>query len=849
MADHFDKQRISSIILEHLKSNVNTPYEIEVRYSLGFVPGFNNQDTQNQEIAYKEFELLREYLTKVLKTPKISHSKDLRDDKNQRQTIKINQDGSYENVNIQKERAEIFYDNEYNFKVALSKEIPLEDVPDVKEPTLIRNKHRYSWRIPVNNCPDYFIVFDLTKVDQENVGIKTETRYEVELELESPFLLKRTSPVTGQQMSTFTLAMKQLSAFTLTVKAKLQGSDYQYSFKNKNDIAHFFNISMKDTNIKEFKKGEVNYNIMVKARNLKLKEMVSGGLLSKVNGTNYSVTIKADGVRKFLVIHETGLWLIYPTTEFCRVLHTGNLPAPWKEYTNTILDGEDIPPHSRKIYTEADHFYIPFDTLVFKGRNVTKEPHEKRMKYTEYIMNLGSIPVRNKLHFVMENKKFFYFKDTYESYQLAMNNVFQAFENAKKRYNLDGLIFTPNNTVYNPHSDRLEDYQRVLMKNPDICKWKPLEELTMDLAFVITSKSRKLFGLTERGRKLEEFTGSDQYSFDPESQVDWFHPLLSKDLPGNQIIEFGLKFVDNVPYVNAKRNYVLIPKRVRSDKEYPNKLGIVKGIWNDIHDPITKDTLLGKDIILLRKYHNRCKRELLSKTTKGSYLIDIGSGRGGDMDKMSNFDKILAIEPSKENLYGTKDSTGSSFQQRLNSKSEEFRNRFNLLNCGGEETEKILEAVDETFNGFSDEKPLYISMMLSMSFFFDKDGEYLEGLQRTITGIVNLYKMKTFGKYPVKFLFMTIEKERTLKVMYEYNNHLKCNNFEMIYEPSSETVMLNLPGTIVGIQKEYLVDLKKFKDMVGATTDYIKEANEEKFLSSCEKDITSMYVYGSYTLQ
>jgi hypothetical protein len=83
-------------------------------------------------------------------------------------------------------------------------------------------------------------------------------------------------------------------------------------------------------------------------RNIKFKDMVYGGLLSKLNTQNkitknakmveYSVTVKVDGLRKFLVIHSTGIWLVYGK-EFCRICP---LPELWKEYNNSIFDGEDI---------------------------------------------------------------------------------------------------------------------------------------------------------------------------------------------------------------------------------------------------------------------------------------------------------------------------------------------------------------------------------------------------------------------------------------------------------------------------------------------------------------------------
>jgi hypothetical protein len=47
---------------------------------------------------------------------------------------------------------------------------------------------------------------------------------------------------------------------------------------------------------------------------------------------------------------------------------------------------------------------------------------------------------------------------------------------------------------------------------------------------------------------------------------------------------------------------------------------------------------------------------------------------------------------------------------------------------------------------------------------------------------------------------------------------------------------------------EYLVDLDGLAELLDAKVEYIRETNEQKFLNSYEKEYTSMYVYGRFTL-
>jgi hypothetical protein len=67
----------------------------------------------------------------------------------------------------------------------------------------------------------------------------------------------------------------------------------------------------------------------------------------------------------------------------------------------------------RKQNSVADFtYYLPFDTLVFKGKDFTMEPLEKRLQYTLSIRGLGGILDKTgKTILVMEEKPFYFFSD------------------------------------------------------------------------------------------------------------------------------------------------------------------------------------------------------------------------------------------------------------------------------------------------------------------------------------------------------------------------------------------------------------------------------------------------------
>jgi hypothetical protein len=255
---------------------------------------------------------------------------------------------------------------------------------------------------------------------------------------------------------------------------------------------------------------------------------------------------------------------------------------------------------------------------------------------------------------------------------------------------------------------------------------------------------------------------------------------------------------------------------------------------------------------LVRKYHNRVKKELLESVPgDDNHLIDIGFGKGGDITKMKKFSKVLAIEPNPENMRRSK--------ERLSKKSKDVQNKFATLQTGGENFEKIIESVRVTFGNEFGRKPLYISMMLSLSFFW-KSKEMLQQLANTINLIKDEYyksipkELRNSPKNKVKFLFMTIEGNKVIKFLKENNDSIQLNeaflslSSQGTSSSEGEVVYIDFPGTIVENQTEYPVILSQLRELTDMDILYEKEVNQEKLLSENEKKFTSLYVYGEYDL-
>lgn len=815
----FDKY--FQVLVEKLNSTRDN-LELEVRFG---------------EVTYTEFERVKKFLESNYGQPTVIHTEDYTKNGN-RQTVISNKNGTHTRIAIDKKELLRIQDPAIEVKISMASETSVPVTSIMEEPDLHRKKHRYSWTIP-------YIKFDITEVTQTLKGKATETKYEVELEMVSSLLeVGRPNPLTTENLVEFNTAFNKVSNQALQIRRIIQNTDLVYLSKDRNLLADYLNDKLKAIyyakNIKKYYRpveGEVYKEIPVQARNLKREDILTKGLFH-----NYSVTVKAEGVRKFLVIHSSGIWLMYPTSEFCKV---ANLPESWKPYIDTVLDGEDIPVEHRFTYKDIKHYYLPFDTLLFKGKDVTKEPLQTRLSYTKYIRSLDVVYTGKSVSLVMEEKPFYFFNNI-DQFYTAVNRAVTNFDN---RYVTDGLIFTPAKSEYNPQSNRYKLYQRVLNKYPDICKWKPHNKLSIDLKIYQTSTKRALYA--SGGSGLEEFVGvPGKYPFNPETQIDWLAPLI-QEVPNDTILEFAPKTSNDGKFVfNSSGEYILTPLRPRGDKKFPNRFDIAMNVWEDINNPIELSTLKGEDLFLMRKYHNRIKRQLFNEVEEGSLLVDIGSGNGGDMNKWSKFSTVLAIEPSDKNL--------TELKRRLAGMDESDKNRIHLLQSGGEESEKILDKTRTVFNGkfLKNDKPvpLYISMMLSLSFFY-KDKEMLEALATTISAIRELY-VRTLSEIgiskeqipEIKFIFLTIEGERTLETMKKYNNKIRFPGFYMDYYPEIKTVSIDIPGTIVENQKEYIVNLQELQQLLNVKDGYMYEAVEEEYLNRYEKEITAMYVYGSLTL-
>ena len=415
---------------------------------------------------------------------------------------------------------------------------------------------------------------------------------------------------------------------------------------------------------------------------------------------------------------------------------------------------------------------------------------------------------------ILVNQKHIYrYKATVDSLNETVIGVYKIID--KLNYYTDGIIFTPIKSPYIAAGQNVSNKYRKLSNYLDVCKYKVPEDLTID------------FKVMEDGVHTTKglFLGADKFPI-----KDWSFDLSNKKELIGKIIEFK-------PYEDSEGRIIYEPVRDRTeDKGVPNSKYVAETLWRLRYLPIEKNTLEGKSIQLMKRYHNQVKERLINNMS--GFVIDIGSGNGSEMPKYLKNNKIkevLFIEPCQEFI--------EEFKRRRSTydlKGKEYR----IIKSGGEETEKILNEVKEyllpKIKNKSDN--LNINMMISLSFFW-KDKEMLDSLVNTITQIRELYKGK------VLFNFLTIEGSRLRKLFDARGKHIYLNGIELKKISDKEVYVDIKTSKTVSAQTEFFVFINQLWDLSGYTPLSTHEADglkaDDFILSDNERTYSSLFIYGS----
>lgn len=638
--------------------------------------------------------------------------------------------------------------NNYNLKLSVNKEIrkEIKEKPNIFN-ELIREKKRTTYS--KNN-----LQVDLTEVI-ENKKSKTE----LEIEVINPY------------------------NFNFEDFNNLAQKIYEILSISYDSITQIFTAALG----RESENLMSIYAFISRPRDLEIADLTNDGILKP-----FAISLKADGVQKFMLFHISGVYFID--------LNEVNKISSKKYEKTSLYVGE---------YINDKNLYLPFDTIVFEDENVKDNNYLFRYKFCQKINNLK---INDKINIL--EKPIYTYENNVKSFNETITQVYLSDEQSE--FNIDGLIFTPIQSGYLANGQNKDSKNRILSKYNDVCKYKKPEDLTID--FLV--KDNALYSYDQNKLKKPWFMN--------ENNIAKETFLVNKYK--NKIVEFK-------PILDDENNTIIYkPIRIREDKNYPNKLEVAEKLYKLRQNPIEKETLEGKTTQLMRRYHNVIKRTIIRN--QSGFVIDIGSGRGGDLDKYNkntNIKKVFSIEPNKEFI--------DEYNQRLNA-LKYGKEKFYNVQGGGEDTEKIITGSSKFFKEITVKDNININFMISLSFFW-KDITTLKKLANTINLIREYYKNNK-----VFINFLTIEGEELEKLFEQkQKDKIILNTVTLIRKANNKIFVDIKDGKTVHNQEEYLVKLNQLWQLTKFYPTLMDQATGTKktdyILSENEKIYSSLFFYGT----
>lgn len=664
----------------------------------------------------------------------------------------------------------------YRARLTISKEEQIKK-PRVGNAIMRRNRQRITYRLSEN------AFLELTVVTGGMTNDSIDTTYEAEIEFKG-----------GAEADDF----RQV----LYVFSKMHGTWNAYAPAELDRAFDAFSDAIGAPSARGFPSSSLS-----KARNIKWDDLELGGIVG--GATKYAVSVKADGDRSFLFSHQGKIWLLGARQADLLCVRS---VAEIESLGDFILECEFV---SKKALLVYDCLFWRVSLLSRDYLGDDKSRHAIASTLADLVRKSGAVPTIQKLE---AKPVYLLSKDTYFT-------VLEKLVNEDQEHPDDGLIFTPANAPYRPVDDTgrfvdtLPVEKRFLSRYADICKWKP--SVTID--FAIKAGERELYAWDGASKQLVPFVGSKRDPFNPED-VAWDEAFF-EGLESRAVVEFEW------------RDGVFFPYRLREDKPVPNGISVALSNWQSIVDPIHEEDLTGHSIRVVRRYHNRIKQELLRQLAPGATLLDIGSGRGGDIAKWKSAElgHVYCVEPDLDNA--------AELEARL--AESPMRGKVSIYKGGGEQTDNILAFLGKT-------KVDAVALMLSASFFWSKR-DLLAALVDTI-----VHSLKPNGK----LLIFTVDGDAVVQLFEPALNPevtrdelMVADTYMKLHLPTRDRSQgrrldIAIPGTIVGTQTEYCVFTSSLTARLapfGLRPNLWKRARKMGLASPAQQLYTSLYSYCVYS--
>lgn len=529
--------------------------------------------------------------------------------------------------------------------------------------------------------------------------------------------------------------------------------------------------------------GTLDEGVIAKARDINKKDFANVNGKGLMEG--YTVTIKGNGVPHLLFSSGRNLYLVSPRRYF-------HLLEPYRGEKFIIL-GE---------YFEELKMFTPFD-ILYTDRKKAIRYHPNHLERMDYVKDI--FENINMKEMILFWKPFVPIGKTVKQ----MEKAFKYVNSKEYPFTDDGLILTP---IFAPHNSKRDFKETSISEVPEILKVKPPHEQSFDVRVNLDTKQVFI------NRQREEYTGTKKMPFHQDN-------VLWNTIP----TEAHMKIVELLP-VKDESKWVMKFGRIREDRTEPNGARTVNDIWFRINNPMDPDFFMNQGVPRLSAQNNRIKRKLLDQIPQDCIVVDLGTGKGGDLGKYGKAKHVLCVEPDeinrKELIQRIRDMNGV--------------HKFHVIACGAQDTEIIINKLKE-IRQKCPECPVIVSSMLSMTFFW-KNKKFLDMFKNTLHEVAK-------ESYGAEFYFFTVNGPDFLKYLQEKDGKINLPGFKTKYDPSSKygvgipgRVRIAIKGTIVRDQEEYLVDLRDLDDVLENMITY--NGKIEDFLTENEARMAAASIYG-----
>ncbi|KAL6588348.1 hypothetical protein U3516DRAFT_871068, partial [Neocallimastix sp. 'constans'] len=417
-----------------------------------------------------------------------------------------------------------------------------------------------------------------------------------------------------------------------------------------------------------------------------------------INDTFY-VAAKTDGFRRLIIIINN---LMFSISENFRVEYICQTKADFHMVLDCeYLDGKFIPfdliyynDEDLRLKSYSDRINImnainfeEFNNKIIK-KNITKCSSFSELQNFIISFNKFDNPSIPNDGIIITNGQSSYY-DNIKVYKIKTRNTVDLRFNGRYFYARDHLI--KKSTVNLPFSE----YKEVCLRYHQHKKFYS----TKNMKDVPNNKDNNRNNNKNNNNKSNtEIIDNKFYCYYYRKQVEMINDVPTK----TRIVTYHLVREKKVPFIveiNLDNNSFV---KERKDKYTSNSINTFNSILIASYQKVNLEIFTPSSTVLMRKYHNIIKQNILHKY-KGN-LLDIGTGNGGDLHKWKNFRKIVCVEPDHEKIKVLKERISKS----------EIRNRISILQNTIQNVElKDIYDVATCFFALNDFTYTNISRMLS----------------------------------------------------------------------------------------------------------------------------------------